>query len=160
MEGDTALEGTCQACALFPWRSFRGASFPNKLCWRGCCGHTRVANLGGRWWAASAANLGAAFPCGYPGDRHVINTSRQIHFGGEPAAVGKLQIRNSNRLVTGTINISQCHSLLQGLFLSWWDFTGLVKSLLERLVRCVLSLKTDYCCCQSHHDVMPALGAI
>lgn len=55
---------------------------------------------------------------GYPGDRHVINTSRQTHFGGVPAAVGKLQIRNSNRLVTGTKNISQRPSMLGGPFLS------------------------------------------
>lgn len=33
---------------------------------------------------------------GSPGDRHVINTSRQTHFRGVSAAVGKLQIGNSN----------------------------------------------------------------
>lgn len=94
---------------------------------------------------------------GYPGDRHVINTSRQTHFGGLPAAVGKLQIRNSNWLVTGMKNISQCCSVLGGLFLSRWDFASLITLLLERLVRAAFTPKTDYCCCQSQCDVILAL---
>lgn len=104
--------------------AFGGANAYNKLFWSKRHGkHARVGNLGEgqnddelhqlQTWV-----LRFHVVLGYPGDRHVINTSRQTHFGGVPAAVGKLQIRNSNRLVTGTKNISQCRSVLGGLFLS------------------------------------------
>lgn len=102
--------------------AFGGRSVCNKLCWSEHSGkHARVGNLGERQNHDELHQLQTWVPhfhvvLGYPGDRHVINTSRQTHFGGVPAAVGKLQIRNSNRLVTGTKNISQRHSVLGGLF--------------------------------------------
>lgn len=145
--------------------AFGGANVCNKLFRSECRGkHARVGNLGERQNDDELHQLQTWVPrfhvvLGYPGDRHVINTSRQTHFGGVPAAVGKLQIRNSNRLVTGTKNISQRCFVLGGLFWSRWDFTSLIKLLLERLVRAAFSPKTDYCCCQSQYDVMLALGA-
>lgn len=92
--------------------AFGGANVCNKLFWsKGRGKHVRVGNLGERQNDDELHQLQTwvlhfHVVLGYPGDRHVINTSRQTHFGGVPAAVGKLQIRNSNRLVTGTKNIS------------------------------------------------------
>ena len=104
--------------------AFGEANVCNKLFWSEHHGkHARVGNLRERQNDDELHQLQTwvlrfHVVLGYPGDRHVINTSRQTHFGGVPAAVGKLQIRNSNRLVTGTKNISQRGSVLGGLFLS------------------------------------------
>ena len=93
--------------------AFGGANVCSKLFWSECHGkHARVGNLRERQNDDELHQLRTwvlrfHVVLGYPGDRHVINTSRQTHFGGMPAAVGKLQIRNSSRLVTGTKNISQ-----------------------------------------------------
>lgn len=92
--------------------AFGGAKVCNKLCWsERHRQHARVGNLGERQNGDELHQLQTWVPrfhvvLGYPGDRHVINTPRQTHFGGVPAAVGKLQIRNSNRLITGMKNIS------------------------------------------------------
>ena len=119
----------CRAAgARFARRShqgaFRGADVCNKLFWSEYHGkHASVGNLGERQNNDELHQLQTWVPRfrvvpGYPGDRHVINTSRQTHFGGMPAAVGKLQIRNSNQRITGTKNISQRLSVLGGLSLS------------------------------------------
>lgn len=57
--------------------------------------HARVGNLGERQNDDKLHQLQTWVPhfyvvLGYPGDRQVINTSRQTHFGGVPAAVEKL----------------------------------------------------------------------